>query len=125
MWAAARMLGASGTSEGPVRDFAWGAGLAAYLVAAPELEARGRFPFTDGRPEALRALAAEGRDRIARARRAAIPHSIRPALWPGATAEALLRQAGRDPRRIADGSLAVSDFAKKWALLSRAFAGRF
>ena len=125
MWAAARTLGAPGTSENPIRDFAWGAGLAAYLRAALELEARGRIPFTDGRPDALRALAAEGRRRIARSKAAAIPRSARPALWPGATADAVLRQAEQDPRRIAEGRLGLSGLGEKWALLTRALTGRY
>lgn len=125
IWAAARALGAPSSCERPVRDFAWGAGLAAYLRAAPELEARGRFPFADGRPETLRALATEGRARIARAKAAAIPRIARPALWAGATADAVLKRAEHDPCRIADGRLNLSPLARKWALLNRAMTGRF
>ncbi|OYX45529.1 MAG: phytoene synthase [Rhodobacterales bacterium 32-67-9] len=123
MWAAARALGAPAGAEPAIRDFAWGAGLAAYLRAVPELEARGRFPVVDGRPEALRALAAEGRARIRRARAAALPRSVRPALWTGAGAARLLALAEREPGRIADGTLQLSAFAHKWALLSRAITG--
>ena len=125
VWAAARAVGAPEDREPAIRDFAWGAGLAAYLCAAAELEARGRIPFVDGRPESLRALAAEGRARLERARAAAIPRQFCPALWPGATAAAVLARAERDPARIATGSLGLSEFAKKWALLSRALVGRY
>lgn len=123
-WAAARALGAPGASEAPVRDFAWGAGLAAWLRAAPELEARGRIPFVDGRPETLRALAAEARSRMKQARSAGIPRIARPALWTGATADAVLKRAERDPSLIAEGRLGLSGFAGKWALLYRSFTGR-
>ncbi|MDI3337442.1 squalene/phytoene synthase family protein [Defluviimonas aestuarii] len=125
IWAAARALGAPSSCEGAVRAFAWGAGLAAYFRAAPELEARGRVPFTDGRPESLRLLASEGRARIAQAKAANIPLHARPALLPGATADAVLKQAERDPCRIADGRLGVSGIAEKWALLTRALTGRY
>ncbi len=127
MWAAARSLGAPDTAEPAIRDFAWGAGLAQWLRAAPELEARGRIPFVDGRAEALSALAREAQDRIKRARAAArlIPKSARPALWPGAAAAALLAQAEADPRRIADGSLGLSDFRRRGSLLWRALASGF
>ena len=87
MWAAARTLGAPGTSEAPVRDFAWGAGLAAYLRAAPELEARGRIPLH--RRTARRASRAGGRGprphRAGKGRR----HP------PGSEARALARRFGR------------------------------
>lgn len=125
MWAAARALGTPTDSERPIRDFAWGAGLAAYFRAVPELEARGRLPFSDGRPETLRALAAEGRSRMALARSKGVPRVARPALWTGATAEAVLKQAEHDPRRIAEGRLGLSDLAGKWALLARALIGRY
>ncbi len=124
MWAAARALGAEAAIEPLIRDFAWGAGLATFLRAAPELAARGRAPFLDAGPKALRTLAAEGRARIARARHAAIPPAARPALWTGATAPALLALAERDPVRIMEGTLTLSDFRRKWALLSRVLTGR-
>lgn len=127
MWTAARLLNAPASAEPAIRDFAWGAGLAGWLRAAPELEARGRFPFTDGRPAALAALAAEGRARIARARAAArsIPKSARPALWPGSAADAVLARAAADPARIAVGSLGISPFRNSLLLALDALTGRF
>lgn len=127
MWAAARALGAPAGAEPAVRDFGWGAGLAQWLRAAPALEARGRFPFVDGRPASLAALATEGRARIARARSGArtVPKGARPALWTAPHADAVLRQAEADPTRIAAGSLGVSPFRKSAALLWNAATGRF
>ncbi|MCC0063864.1 MAG: squalene/phytoene synthase family protein [Defluviimonas sp.] len=127
MWAAARALGAPERCEATVRDFAWGAGLARYLEAAPELVARGRRPFVDPDPAALAALAGAGRDRIARARaaRASIPPSARPALWPGASAAAILARAAARPERIAAARLALSPFRRRASLLGRALAGTF
>ncbi|MCB2116794.1 MAG: squalene/phytoene synthase family protein [Rhodobacteraceae bacterium] len=127
MWAAALCLGAPQAAEPAVRDFAFGAGLAQWLKAAPELEARGRVPFVDGRPETLKALAVEGRMRIARARLkgGSLPKDARVALWPGASADRLLALAAREPRRIAAGTLAVSDFHRRGALLWRAFTETF
>ena len=55
MWLAALALGAGPEAEVPVRAFGWATGLANYLRAVPELEARGRVPLVDGRPEAIRA----------------------------------------------------------------------
>ncbi len=127
MWAAARILGAPAAAEPVVRDFARGDGLARWLIAAPELRARGRHPFVDDRPEALAHLAAGGRARIARARRAAArrPRRARPALWPGADAAAVLRRAAADPARIMAGTLAPSEAGSRLRLLWCAAAGRF
>lgn len=125
VWAAARSLGAPDNTEPAVRDFAWGAGLAAFFCAAPDLAARGRVPFVDDRPASLAALARMGLARIARARAATIPAPARPALWHGANAGAVLRQAEADPARIVAGRLGTSPFRKRGALLLNALAGRF
>jgi hypothetical protein len=90
-----------------VRDFAWGAGLAAFLRAIPDLEARGRKPLARRPPR---------RDADARPRRPR-PHLPRPPLpprpagagparrsMPGWQAGPVLRQAAADPVRVAEGS---------------------
>lgn len=126
-WAAARALGAPDSAEGAVRDFAWGAGLAQWFRAAPDLVARGRLPFVDGRSEALVALARAGLGRIAASRAAArtIPAIARPALWPGTGAAAILAQAEADPARVSAGSLGISPFRRRGVLLLHAITGGY
>jgi phytoene/squalene synthetase len=127
MWAAARALGAAPESEPVVRDFAWGAGLAAFLRAVPELEARGRRPLPDGRPGAVQALAREGLLRIARARRSrhGLTAGVAPALYPGWQAAAILRQAAAAPGRVAEGTLGLSEFSRRARLLALGLTGRW
>ena len=125
MWAAARSLDAPDDAESTVRDFAYGAGLAGFLCAVPELEARGCIPFVDGRPAAIAALADEGRARIdaVRPQLRKLQRSVLPALWPGHSARSVLARAARVPSRVADGTLGPSGFAKRGGLLWRAFTG--
>lgn len=127
MWAGARALGAPRDTEGVVRDFAWGAGLAAFLRAIPELEARGRRPLPDGRPGAVQMLAREGLSRIARARRSrhGVPTDAAPALYAGWQAAPLLRQAAAEPRRVAEGTLGLSEFSRRARLLGLGLTGRW
>ena len=127
MWAAARALGAPPETESVVRDFGWGAGLAAFLRAIPELEARGRKPLTDGRPGAVQTLAREGLARIARARRSrhGLPGRAAPALYAGWQAGPILRQAAADPTRVAEGRLGLSEFSRRARLLALGIAGRW
>ncbi len=127
MWLSAQALGAGPKAEPVVRDFAFGAGLANWLVAVPELESRGRFPLVDGRPDAVAALARDGVGRIdaARQRRGVVAGSAAPALLAGWRARALLAQAAQDPGRVADGTLVQSEFARRGSLLLRAAAGRW
>lgn len=121
MWAAAMVLGAPPAAEQSVRDFAWGAGLANWLAAIPELESRGRRPLVDGRPAAVAALAGEGLDRIARARagRATIPAGARPALWAGWAARFRLRAALGAPESVAIGLPPASAMRRSLALARR------
>ncbi|PQO23287.1 phytoene synthase [Rhodobacteraceae bacterium WD3A24] len=126
-WAAARALGAPETAEPVVRDFAWGAGLANWLRAVPELEARGHWPLVDGRPAAVAALAREGLSRISAARRRAaeIPPAARPALQAGWRARPVLRMAASAPERVAEGRLVQSEFARRGGLLWLTLIGRW
>lgn len=127
MWLAALALGAPPAAERAVRDYAWAAGLANYLRAVPDLEARGRLPLIDGRPEAVRNRAQEGLVRLDRARGMArsIPRHSKPALLAGWQTEGLLRQVVQDPGRVAVGQLQLSEFSRRGRLLWQALTGRF
>ena len=122
MWLAGRALGAGPEGEAALRGLGWAAGLAGFLQAVPELEARGRQPLVDGRAEAVAALARAGLDRIA----AAKPGlkrlgAARAATIPGWQAEGLLRLAAAEPDRVATGALQLSEFSRRWGLLWAGF----
>ncbi len=126
VWVGAMALGAPDASEGAVRDMAYGAGVAALFRAVPDLEARGRLPLLDGRPEAVRALAeaALSRFRRGKAGQGAVPRTARPALYALWRTEATLRAALKDPTRVADGRLDESEFARRGRLLRVSVTGR-
>jgi len=117
LWVAAQSLGA--TQEQPVRRFAKGVAIANWLVAVPELEARGRIPLVDGRPEAIMALAQSGLDALSQTTARHIAKSARPALWSGWKAKAILRQAVQNPLRVGAGELGISGFKSQMGLLKR------
>ena len=126
MWLAAGALGAPDTAEPMARALGWATGLANYLRAVPDLEARGRRPLVDGRPEAVRQLATDGLRCIATARRH--KHLIgagMPALLAGWQTSALLRQVQADPMVVAQGRMGLSEFARRGRLVWQAFTGRF
>jgi len=125
LWAATRALGEA--EERVVRDFGMAVGIANWLRAVPELEARGRVPLLDGRPEGVRRLAERGLDHLSRARaaRGAVSAQARPALLSGWQAGAILRQARKDPGRVAEGTLGQSEARKRLALMARAASGRW
>lgn len=116
MWLAALSLGADVTHEAAVRATAWAQGLAAYLQAVPELEARGRDPLPEGDPAQL---AGQGLARLAQAGR--VPRRLQPALWPAWQARQLLRTAQREPSRIHGGTLRLSEFRKRWLLVTKVY----
>ncbi len=118
-WAAARRIGAGAEAEGAVRTFGFGAGVAAWLAAVPELEARGRLPLVDGRPEAVAALAREGLAALERGL-AQTPAPLRAALLPGWQARGWLRAAAKEPARVAEGRLRGSEFGRRAGLVWQA-----
>ncbi|MCA8882826.1 MAG: squalene/phytoene synthase family protein [Rhodobacteraceae bacterium] len=126
MWAASRALGAPAAAEAPVRALGRAAGLAAWLLAVPDLEARGRVPLVDGRPDAVRALAAGALEQLRDGRRGirSVPAEARAALLAGWRAPALLSRAVHDPGRVAAGALVESEAARRLALLRAALLGR-
>jgi len=130
MWLAAKSLAGDagdGAFEGAVRGYAWASGLANYLRAIPDLEARGRVPLLDGTPQALRELASRGLAKLTTARRAAraaIPPQARAAVVAGWQAEAILKQVLDNPLRVSEGTLGTSEFSRRARLLWVSATGR-
>jgi hypothetical protein len=108
-----------------VRHVARGAGAAAPLRAPPELTARGRNPLPADTPPAD--LARDALDALARARarRARVPAVAAPALLAGWRAGPVLARALADPRAVAEGRLATSEFTARASLLLCALTGRW
>ena len=126
MWLAARTCGAQDRAEQTVRDYGWAAGLASYLRAVPTLEERGRRPLVDGRPGAVRDLAARGLEKISKARAGrGLVGKAAPALLAGWQAEALLTQVIADPMRVAEGRMGLSEFGRRGRLVWQAISGRW
>lgn len=126
MWLAALICGAQAQAEAPVRAYAYASGLANYLRAVPELEARGRRPLVDGRPQALRDLAKAGLKKLAQARaQRSLIGRAKPALLPGWQSGAILSQVVAEPRRVADGALGRSEFSRRGGLAWAAISGRW
>src|SRR5690606_1451191 len=100
MWLAALALGAPAEAEAAVRAYGRAAGMAGFLAAAPELQARGRHPLPDETD--VPGLARLGLDWLAEARaaRATVPKAVAPALLAGWQAPGMLRRlAAGEPAR--------------------------
>jgi phytoene/squalene synthetase len=115
MWAACRSLG--GAEEARARGVGTAGALAAWLVAVPDLEARGRLPLPPGAD--LRAMAREGLRALGGRMRGPEGPALR-AAW---RAEAILRQVVAEPERVADGRLGTSEFRRRVSLLRRVIFG--
>ncbi|MDT8328036.1 MAG: squalene/phytoene synthase family protein [Roseovarius sp.] len=122
---AARALGAA--DEGVLADAGYALGLANWLRAIPALEAAGRIPLVDGRPEALRALASDGLARLNRARRGRrkVSRAARPAMLALWQAGSVLQRAARDPKAVAEGRLDIAPAQSRLTLMMRAATGRW
>ena len=123
--AAARSLGAC---EAEVAlDAGYALALANWLQAIPALEAQKRVPLVDGRPEAVSALAQDGLNRLktARAKRASVSSEAAQAFLSCWQVETVLSQAAKEPERVAQGALGISEFGKRVGLLWRGVSGRW
>lgn len=120
MWLAAKACG--GRDEPAARALGWAMGLANYLRAVPELEARGRLPLPDGRPQAVRALAGQGLCHLEAGLLGDVPTAAGLAAWQ---TRGLLRQVQADPGIVAAGGMALSEFSRRGGLLWAALTGRF
>ena len=119
MWLSALALGAPATAEQAVRAYGRAAAMAGFLRAAPELQARGRHPIPAGADVAALAQKGLGWLAEARAERATVPASVRPAMLAGWQAQGVLR-------RLAAGEPAeLSEFSRRGGLLWQAFSGRW
>ena len=125
MWLAGRALGAEAGAEATLRAVGWASGLAAFLRAVPELDARGRVPLPDARPEAVAALARAGLARLegARAGLRGLSAPVRAATLAAWQAGPLLRLAAAEPERVAAGGMLTSEFARRWGLLRAGWRG--
>jgi phytoene/squalene synthetase len=123
--AATRALGPA--DDEVLRDAGFALGLANWFRAIPALEAAGRKPLPDGRPEAVRDLAAEGLRRLARARagRVRVSSAAAPALFPLWETGPVLRAAMRRPASVAEGTLEPAPARSRLGLMLRAMTGRW
>ncbi|GAA3875117.1 squalene/phytoene synthase family protein [Celeribacter arenosi] len=103
---AARILGAPAESAKSLNRVLLGGALARYLMALPALEAAGRIPLVDGRPDSIRTFAA---DVYAQARLGAqdlkLDKIARAPLMDAMMHLPILRQAARNPDAVLDGRL--------------------
>ncbi|WP_425039105.1 squalene/phytoene synthase family protein [Primorskyibacter sp. S187A] len=106
MSVAVESLGGAVTDN--VQQLAYAAGLASYFRAVPELEARGRRPLVDGRPEAVVALAKDALGQLDAVRLRDVAPAARPALYPAALARPILKAVCRDPSMLKDTTLVLA-----------------
>ena len=116
MQAGALALG--GSVSDSLRDFGRGVGLSRFLQAAPALEARGRKPLVEGTPDGIQALCEKVLAQMPKTRdvKRDLGPDAAPLIREGWQARALLRQAIANPTRVAEGSLALSEFSKRGRL---------
>jgi phytoene/squalene synthetase len=115
LWTAARLTGARASEEPAVRAWGRALGLVNWFRAVPALEAANRIPLVDGRPEAIRTLAAQAL-KLPRPEKNA-------ALLPAWQVKVLLKQVAQNPMRVAEGSLGQSEFRKRISLAKAAILG--
>ncbi|MFK7867994.1 MAG: squalene/phytoene synthase family protein [Roseobacter sp.] len=121
-WGAASLLGAPAADEGAVRKAARAMALANWMCALPELEARGKQPLPDGRPETLQRLAREALAGLAAQR--SLSKASRQALLSGFQSRAILKQVVAAPTRVAQNRLHAAPLKRSARLIRARMTGR-
>lgn len=122
LWTAAQILDAPGTDESGLRRVARAIGLANWMQALPELEARGKRPMHDGRAETLAQLAQAALRDLKGQRALSAP--TRQVLLSGWRARRILRIAHRHPQRVARGQLVEPALLRSTSLILARVLGR-
>ncbi len=123
LWAGAKGLGEPEASQSAAVKAGYAAGLAAWLLALPELSPRSRG-LAEETPATTRALAEDGLAALREARGHRFGPGI-PALRAASLAGAVLRTAARDPEAVLEARLAVPEGRKRLRLLTLALLGRW
>ena len=100
-------------------------GLANWLRAVPALEAAGKRPLPDGRPEAVARLALTGLSMLEAARRDGVPPEAGPAMLALSETRPMLRRAAARPGLVARGELGRTPLARSVRLMMLGASGRF
>lgn len=121
-WTAARVLGAPDSEEAAVRQVGRAVGMANWYHALPELEARGKRPMPDGRPETLVRLAEAALKDLSAQK--GLTRAARYALLSGYMARRILSQSTRRPADIAAGRLQAPPLTRSLRLIAARLTGR-
>jgi len=122
---AARLLGVGDDRIKAAQEYGTAAGLANYLLAVPELKARGRVPLPDQSDEAIRSMAREALDRLEQSRKSHPLKPALPALLTACQAPPTLKMAAKYPAKVGAGQLQRSEFRRKGRLLLNSMLGRW
>lgn len=101
-------------------------GIANWLMAVPALEAAGRKPLPDGRPDTVARLAGEGLAALREVRSGwlDVPVVARAAFYPLAGIGGVLRRAATKPALVAEDGLEPGQFGMRLRLALTAGVGR-
>lgn len=122
LWTAAQALGAEPTEEAAFVKTTRAVALANWLQALPELEARGKRPMHDGRPETLAALAKTALSDLKE--QSGLGSASRLVLLSGWRARHILKTTAHHPGRVARGALATPELHRSLSLIRARLLGR-
>ena len=119
MWTAAHCLGAQINATDRIFALGKATALVRFFQAVPKLESRGRIPLVDGRPEGIIDLTQAALDALPDRNKltTALAKPARGALLESWQTEPLLRQILRNPNRVADGAIGLSEARRRFRLL--------
>jgi phytoene synthase len=116
LWASLSALGADDSLKPAVDRFGYALALSRFLVAVPELEARGRVPLVDGRATSVADLAQSALTELHSARQD-LRRAPKAPLIEAWMAAPILKLAAMHPASVAEGRLHFSELCRAWRML--------
>ena len=117
-WIGAQLLGADRNLEEPVRDYAYGAGVSSFLLAAPRLLSKNRQPFLENNDEYIKNMATKALLKYKLGKKVLNSQKyLYPILFSAWQTNTLLNKAIRSPKSISAGRLKLGELRRKWSFL--------
>ena len=121
-WIGAQLLGASGNLENPVRNYAYGAGISSFLVAAPMLISKNKKPFFENNDEYIKKMAENALIKFNLSKKTLEPQrSLYPILLSAWQTEKILKKVIKSPGFVNSNDLKLSEFERRLSFMWRVF----
>ena len=117
-WIGAQLLGADRNLESLIRNYAYGAGISSFLLAAPMLISKNKKPFIENNDKHIKNLAENALIKFKVSKNALkLQKSLFPVLLSAWQTEKMLKRVIKSPKLVCSNDLKLSELERKWSFM--------